>query len=237
MKKNLIKMRVCLGFECNPRLDIISYEDETTQDGRVYQSSKGIRNEQTAVGFGQIWMKTNDSSNAPYWDAYVILDKDASTTEAIAEKAVELQRMAMEQMKHGFENAFAKFNEMKVPSVAEMVPQIGGKMNSNYYVGTGISIPVDEFKKTIGENVMKTGCKFATDNKYDVETWNKFYVETLTPEILTVLMKGLPVLKFVGDNIEFQSNEMYKQAVDAVSMKVASDVFARFVETMKNQAK
>lgn len=237
MKKNLIKMRVCLGFGCNPRLDIISYEDEITKDGKVYQSSKGIRNEKTAIDFGQIWMKMDNSSNAPYWDAYVILDKDVATNETIAEKAVELQRMAMDQMKQGLENGLAQFNAMKLPSVAEMLIQVEGKMNSNYYMNTGVSIPIEEFKKKIGENVLNTGRKFAVDNKYNVDMWNKFYSETLTPEVLSLLMKGLPVLKVVGDNIEFQSNEMYKQALDAVSMKVTSDVFARFVETMNNQAK
>lgn len=236
MKKNLIKMRVCLGFGCNPRLDIISYEDEITQDGKVYQSSKGIRNEKTAVDFGQIWMKTDDLSNAPYWDAYVIVDANASEQER-AEKAMQLYETAINAMSNGLNDLNARFKNLLVPNLTSIEKEIKDKLTVGFASNGKYIVSIDEFKKIIGENVLSTGRKFATDNKYDAETWNKFYAETLTPEILSVLMKGLPVLKFVGDNIEFQSNEMYKQALDAVSMKVTSDVFARFVETMKNQSK
>lgn len=234
MKKKLIKMRVCLGFDCNPRLDIVSYEDEVAPDGRVYQSTKGIRNERTLVEFGQVWLKFDSASITPYWDAYVILDGDVSTDlSVIAEKAMDLHEQAINAMEGGMKEAMKRYEALKVPSLTSVEEILREKLNAGVKSSDGrFIVPVEEFKKLIAENAGKSGRQMAENNGFDLDKWDKFYSDTLTPEILTILMKGLPVLKFTGDGIEFQTKDMYQQALGAVSMKVSSDVFARFVETM-----
>ena len=50
-------------------------------------------------------------------------------------------------------------------------------------------------------------------------------------------MRGLPVLKSNGDGIAFQTRDMCQQALAAVTGKVTSDVFARFVEEQASVSK
>ena len=238
MKKKVIKMRVCLGFDCNPRLDIISYEDEVTPEGMVHQTTKGVRNEKTLVKFGQTWMRYDSASASPYWDAYAILDAEGATETSIASKAMELFGVARNETKKGLDEALERWNCMEIPDLEHFEKKVHEKMNAGVKSSDGrFIVPVDEFKRLIAENVQKTGRRMSEEHNLDVEKWDKFYSDTLTPEILSVLMKGLPVLKFTGDGIEFQTKDMYEQALGAVSMKVSSDVFARFVETIDSQAK
>lgn len=232
MKKNLVKMRVCLGFDCNPRVDVISYEDELSPEGKAYQSTRGVRNEKTLVDFGQTWLKMSDVSNTPYWDAYVIVDGDNASIESLAEKAKELQSLAMESMRKSLEDETARFNAIGMPDSVALQKVIAEKLNPQEASSSSarMLVPVAEFKSIISANVRASGKENADRMGFEPGKWEEFFEKTLTPEILSLLMKGLPVLKFVGDSIEFQSNEMYEQAVNAVSAKVAGDVFARFVE-------
>jgi hypothetical protein len=64
------------GFECNPELNAIEYKDEVLQGGRVYQNQKGIRNEKTLIRLNEIWMQYEDCCSTPYWNSYVIVEKD-----------------------------------------------------------------------------------------------------------------------------------------------------------------
>ena len=236
MKKNLIKMRVCLGYDCKPRLDVISYEDEVTDDGKAYQSTRGVRNERTLVEIGKIWMRFDNESKEPYWDAYMIVDAQTSEQER-AEKAMQLYETAINAMSNGLDELNARFRNLVVPALTIVENEIKDKLTVGFGSNGKYVVSVEDFKKLISNNVKTSGAGFAKDNGYDIAKWDEFFTKTLTPEILAVLMKGLPVLKFVGNGIEFQTNEMYKQALDAVSMKVTSDVFARFVEAMNSQAK
>lgn len=236
MKKSLLKMRVCLGFDCNPRLDVISYDDEVTDNGMVYQSTRGVRSEKTLVKLGQQWMKFDSSSKEPYWDAYVILD--ASSTEQERGKAVvELYNSAIYGMKNGIGEMRAKFDSLKAPSITDAENAVNEKLSgADLKKVGGVVVSVDEFKRLVGESVKESGKELAKENGFAVEKWDKFCEQTLTPDILTILMKGLPVLKFTGNGISFQTQELYQQALTAVAGKVASDVFGRFYETMNKVA-
>ena len=237
MKKSLVKMRVCLGFDCNPRLDVITYEDEVTEDGRAYQSTRGIRNEKTLVGIGQSWLKYDSLSKEPYWDAYVILESTA--TEEERSKAVAgLYDSAIGAMKKGLDELNGRFGSIAVPSLPDIAKMLSDKLNGASGVSAGgIVIPVEKFKSLIAENVKSSGREFASKYGLDSEKWDEFYGRTMTPDILSILMKGLPVLKINGDGIAFQTMGMYKQALDAVAGKVASDMFARFVEERNSASK
>ena len=237
MKKSLVKMRVCLGFDCNPRLDVITYEDEVTEDGRAYQSTRGIRNEKTLVGIGQSWLKYDSLSKEPYWDAYVILESTA--TEEERSKAVAgLYDSAIGAMKKGLDELNGRFGSIAVPSLPDIAKMLSDKLNGASGVSAGgIVIPVEKFKSLIAENVKSSGREFASKYGLDSEKWDEFYGRTMTPDILSILMKGLPVLKINGDGIAFQTMGMYKQALDAVAGKVASDMFARFVEEQNSASK
>ena len=237
MKKGLVKMRVCLGFDCNPRLDVIAYEDEVTEDRRVYQSTRGIRNEKTLVGIGQPWLKYDSLSKEPYWDAYVILESTA--TEEERSKAVAgLYDSAIGAMKKGLDELNGRFGSIAVPSLPDIAKMLSDKLNGASGVSAGgIVIPVEKFKSLIAENVKSSGREFASKYGLDSEKWDEFYGRTMTPDILSSLMKGLPVLKINGDGIAFQTMGMYKQALDAVAGKVASDMFARFVEERDSASK
>ena len=236
MKKNLIKMRVCLGFDCNPRLDVISYEDEVTDDGKAYQSTRGVRNEKTMVSLGQPWLKFDNSSKEPYWDAYAIIDASASDGERGA-LAAKLYGEAMNMMKDGISEVQKRFATIAVPDAQVAASAVTDRLaGSSDTSRGGVVVAVEEFKKLIADNVKASGGDLASKQGIDVGKWNEFYDRTLTPEILTVLMKGLPVLKFTGNGISFQTQEMYEQALVAVAGKVTSDVFARFVEETANTA-
>ena len=237
MKKSLVKMRVCLGFDCNPRLDVITYEDEVTEDGRAYQSTRGIRNEKTLVGIGQSWLKYDSLSKEPYWDAYVILESTA--TEEERSKAVAgLYDSAIGAMKKGLDELNGRFGSIAVPSLPDIAKMLSDKLNGASGVSAGgIVVPVEKFKSLIAENVKSAGREFASKYGLDSEKWDEFYGRTMTPDILSILMKGLPVLKINGDGIAFQTMGMYKQALDAVAGKVASDMFARFVEERNSASK
>ena len=237
MKKSLVKMRVCLGFDCNPRLDVITYEDEVTEDGRAYQSTRGIRNEKTLVGIGQSWLKYDSSSREPYWDAYVILESTA--TEEERSKAVAgLYDSAIGAMKKGLDELNGRFGSIAVPSLPDIAKMLSDKLNGASGVSAGgIVVPVEKFKSLIAENVKSSGREFASKYGLDSEKWDEFYGRTMTPDILSILMKGLHVLKINGDGIAFQTMGMYKQALDAVAGKVASDMFARFVEERNSASK
>ncbi len=237
MKKSLIKMRVCLGFDCNPRLDVISYDDEVTDDGMAYQSTRGIRNEKTLVKLGQSWMRFDSSTKEPYWDSYVIVDASISESER-AEIAMDLYENAINEMSRGVEEMTRRFKELKLPSQTEVENSIKAKLSGIGANGIAmVTVPVEDFKRLIGDNVKASGMELAKNHGFSVDKWNEFYDKTLTPDILTILMKGLPVLKFNGNGINFQTREMYEQALVAVSGKVTSDVFARFVEEMTSTAK
>lgn len=236
MKKNLIKMRVCLGFDCVPRLDIISYEDELSPSGKPYQSTKGVRNDKTEVDFGQSWMRFDNAAKTPYWDAYVILDASKETEATIAEKASELHVDAINAMDKGLKEAQERFVKLLAPPVSSLEQEVHAKLHPTIANSAKIVVSVEKFKELIGKSVKESGRKLAEQSEFGAEKWDGFYEQTLTPDILSILMKGLPVLKFVGDGIEFQTQEMYEQAVMAVSGKVTSDVFARFVETMRGGA-
>ena len=230
MKKSLVKMRVCLGFDCNPRLDVIAYEDEVTEDERAYQSTRGIRNEKTLVGIGQPWLKYDSLSKEPYWDAYVILESRA--TEEERSKAVAgLYESAIEAMKKGIEELDGRFGSIVVPSLQDIAKMLSDKQDGASGIPEGgIVVPVEKFKNLIAENVKSSGLELASAHGFGAEKWIEFYGRTLTPDILSILMKGLPVLKINGDGIAFQTMDMYQKALVAVAGKVTSDVFARFVE-------
>lgn len=237
MKKSLVKMRVCLGFDCNPRLDVITYEDEVTEDGRAYQSTRGTRNEKTLVSIGQPWLKYDSSSKEPYWDAYVILESTA--TEKERSKAVAgLYESAIGAMRKGVDEFNGRFGSIAVPSLPDIAKMLSDKLNGTSGIPAGgIVVPVEKFKNLIAENVKSSGLELASTHGYNVEQWNEFYGRTLTPDILSILMKGLPVLKINGDGIAFQTRDMYQQALVAVAGKVTSDVFARFVEEQASASK
>ena len=101
----------------------------------------------------------------------------------------------------------------------------------------GIVVPVEKFKSLIAENVKSSGRELSLAHGFDAEKWDEFYGRTLTPDILSILMKGLPVLKINGDGIAFQTKDMYQQALVAIAGKVTSDVFARFVEEQTSASK
>ena len=232
MKKKLIKMRVCLGCSCQPRLDAITYEDEVTDDGMAYQSTRGIRNEKTKVKLGQCWMRYDD--NEAYWDSYVIIDASTPEVER-GEVAMALYENAINEMGRGIDRLTEKFHGLKVPSLTEVENAIASKLAGVNQNGIPtVTVSVEEFKQIIADNVLASGRDLAKAQGFEVDKWNEFYGRTLTPDILTVLMKGLPVLKFSGDGISFQTEDLYHQALVAVSGKVTSDVFARFVEEQGN---
>ena len=237
MKKGLVKMRVCLGFDCNPRLDVIAYEDEVTEDGRVYQSTRGIRNEKTLVGIGHSWLKYDSLPKEPYCDAYVILESTA--TEEERSKAVAgLYDSAIGAMKKGLDELNGRFGSIAVPSLPDIAKMLSDKLNGASGVSAGgIVVPVEKFKSLIAENVKSSGREFASKYGLDSEKWDEFYGRTMTPDILSILMKGLHVLKINGDGIAFQTMGMYQQALDAVAGKVTSDMFARFVEERNSASK
>lgn len=237
MKKSLVKMRVCLGFDCNPRLDVLTYEDEVTEDGRAYQSTRGTRNEKTLVGIGQSWLKYDSLSKEPYWDAYVILESTA--TEEERSKAVAgLYENAIGAMMKGVDEFNGRFGSIAVPSLPDISKMLSDKLNGDSGISNGgIVVPVEMFKSLIAENVKSSGRELASSHGFGAEKWAEFYERTLTPDILTVLMKGLPVLKINGDGIAFQTKDMYQQALVAVAGKVTSDVFARFVEEQASASK
>ena len=237
MKKGLVKMRVCLGFDCNPRLDVIAYEDEVTEDGRVYQSTRGIRNEKALVGIGQSWLKYDSLSKEPYWDAYVILESTA--TEEERSKAVAgLYDSAIGAMKKGLDELNGRFGSIAVPSLPDIAKMLSDKLNGASGIPAGgIVVPVEKFKNLIAENVKSSGLELASAHGFGAEKWIEFYGRTLTPDILSILMKGLPVLKINGDGITFQTTDMYQQALVAVAGKVTSDVFARFVEEQASDSR
>lgn len=230
-------MRVCLGFDCNPRLDIIRYDDDVAESGKAYQSTRGIRNGKTEVDFGQVWMRMDSTTNSPYWDAYAILDGSVATEKDIAEKAMELHEEAVNAMDEGLKEVAKRFKELNVPSLTDVERDVHVKLNPSAAGNGKVFVQVEDFKRKISDAVKSSGLQLATSNNYSADEWNEFFDRTLTPDILTVLMKGLPVLKFSGNGIEFQTNDMYEQALLAVAGKVTSDVFARFVETKNNQAK
>lgn len=230
MKKNIIKMRVCVGFDCNPRMEAISYEDEVL-DGRVYQSTKGIRNEKTLVSLGTIWLKFDNASKTPFWDAYAIVDNDTATKESLDEIGRKLFETAIEAVKKSEKDFVERASKMVAP--ADIAGIIEGQLN-----GTCISngeiyhvISVDEFKNAIRAFAKLKGTEMAEKLGKNTDDWDVFFEKTLTMEILDLLMKGLPVLKVVGENILFQSEEMKNNAISVVITKVTNDVFARFMET------
>ena len=237
MKKGLVKMRVCLGFDCNPRLDVIAYEDEVTEDGRVYQSTRGIRNEKALVGIGQSWLKYDSSSKEPYWDAYVILESTA--TEEERSKAVAgLYESAIRAMRKGVDEFNGRFGSIAVPSLPDIAKMLTDKLNGTSGIpASGIVVKVEKLKNLIAENVKSSGRELASAHGFGAEKWDEFYGRTMTPDILSILMKGLPVLKINGDGIAFQTRDMYQQALGAVAGKVTSDVFARFVEERNSVSK
>ena len=237
MKKSLIKMRVCLGFDCNPRLDVIAYEDDVTDDGRAYQTVSGVRNERTLIGVGQTWVRFDDATRTPHWNAYAIMDAE-SGADAIAGKAVELQRECTAMMKKGLASATDRLGALKELDEGTARAEIEAKLHGGSSGSAGeIVVKVEQFKKLIADNVKASGRGLADSKGFGTGKWEEFYGRTLTPDILTVLMKGLPVLKLSGDGIVFQTKEMYEQALAAVSGKVTSDVFARFVEEQKSTEK
>ena len=227
MKKRLVKMRVCLGFDCNPRLDIISYDDELSPNGNPYQSSKGVRNEKTEIGFGQTWVSSSASAEEPYWDSYMILDGSVQEQELL-EKAQGLYQSSIQRMTEDVEGILSNLKEMKAPSIDEIrksVSKMTGIQSGKYIV------PIEKFKDFIYQNALDFGRGTAKDMDIPVEEWEGFFAKTLTRDILSTFMKGLPVLKFSGNGIEFQSKELFDQAVNVVTRKVGGDVFARFLET------
>lgn len=231
MKKNIIKMRVCVGFDCKPQLEAISYEDEVLDGGRVYQSTKGVRNEKTLVNLGTVWLKFDSASKTPFWDAYAIVDKDTSTKESLDEIGRKLFETTIEAVKKSEKDFVERASKMVAP--ADIAGIIEGQLN-----GTCISngeiyhvISVDEFKNAIRAFAKLKGTEMAEKLGKNTDDWDVFFEKTLTMEILDLLMKGLPVLKVVGENILFQSEEMKNNAISVVITKVTNDVFARFMET------
>lgn len=231
MKKNIIKMRVCVGFDCNPQLEAISYEDEVLEDGRVYQSTKGVRNEKTLVKMGAVWLKFDNASRTPFWDAYVIVDKDTTTRKSLDEIGRKLFETAIEAVKNSEKDFIERAGKMATPAnIADIVEgKLSGASSVNgeeYHV-----ISIDEFKKTIRESAKLQGAEMAEKLGKNPEDWASFFEKTLTMEILDLLIKGLPVLKVMGDNILFQTETMKNNAISVVITKVTNDVFARFMET------
>lgn len=233
MKKKLIKMRVCLGFDCYPRLDVVIYEDELFKDGRPYQSSKGVRNEKTVVDFGQIWVSSNSSDSEPYWDSYMILDGDTKP-EDMQDMAKALYESSINAMKEDLTAIVDRVNEMQPPSPEEIAKEIASRTATGRTANGKYVIPVDKFKELIYQKSLEAGKEIANNVGADVAKWEEFYAKTLTPDVMSLLMKGLPVLKFTGNGIEFQTQEMFNQSIEVVIKKVSGDVFARFMETMKN---
>lgn len=231
MKKRLLKMRVCIGFEFHPSLDVITYEDELSPDGKPYRSFHGPRNEKTLAEFGQPWMKFCSTTNEPYFDSYVILDAENATEQEIAEKAAELYKLSLESMKNGLDDLMDRFGKFQIPSQEEILNAVREKTGNSLPSSGKYVVPVEKFKELIRNNALEEGKKMAAGLGVDVQKWQEFYANTLTPDILSLLMKGLPVLKFSGDGIEFQNEGLFNNAINVVSKKVSGDVFARFMET------
>lgn len=235
MKKKLIKIRVCLGLDCSPRLDIVSYEDEMAPDERPYQSSKCPRNDKWEVEFGQIWLESSTSSSEPYWDSYMILEAEGLDNAKIAEKAKELYESSINQMKKDVHSLLEAVDGVKVPTMEEIMTNVENKTGSGVKPNGKYIVPIEVFKNLVKDRALEMGSENAEKLGYPVLDWSKFFGETITPDILSLLMKGLPVLKFNGDGIEFQTKEMFDQALSIVAVKLSSDVFARFVETRKEK--
>ena len=225
MKKNLTKIRVCLGFDCTPKVNAIRYDDEVFEGGKVYPVLNGNRSVKTLVSLGQTWLTCDDTSRTPFWNAYAIIDDPSdSRYNDIVKKLFDEAKNAMLVSFKSFET---KAGAMNAPeNAAELVRN---ELNPSCSSVNGISFT--DFKKEIRNRSLALGTENAMKNGLDKDEWKKFFEDTLTDGIIDILMKGLPVLKKSGENFMFQTAEMKENALKAVSIKVSSDVFARFVET------
>ena len=124
---------------------------------------------------------------------------------------------------------------VKVPTMEEIMMNVENKTGSGVKPNGKYIVPIEVFKNLVKDRALEMGSENAEKLGYPVLDWSKFFGETITPDILSLLMKGLPVLKFNGDGIEFQTKEMFDQALSIVAVKLSSDVFARFVETRKEK--
>ena len=233
MKKKLVKMCVRLGFDAQPMLDVVSYEDELSPNGKPYESSTGVRNDKTEVGFGQVWFCSSCSAEEPYWDSYVILDASEATDDRIAEAATKLYETSIAQFASDLSYMLGLAKDMKAPDKEEIIKAYKDKTSIGRVSNGKYIIPVADFRTLITAKAAEEGRALASANGNDVSKWDEYFAGKFTPDIFSKYLHCLPILKLTGDGIEFQSETLYNNAVEVLSKKVASDVFMMFAESQK----
>ena len=90
MKKEIVKIRVLCGVSGEPSYGYIRYEDEVPDETHAWKGTRR-HNDESIVELGEVWSNPVDYDNGDgvFWNAYAILDANASKEEKIA-KAEEL---------------------------------------------------------------------------------------------------------------------------------------------------
>lgn len=226
--KSLIRFELNNGFECNPELNAIEYKDEVLQGGRVYQNQKGIRNEKTLIRLNEIWMQYEDCCSTPYWNSYVIVEKDIDKDrlKGIIKNLYNTNKMILNNSKEAF---LYRVDNMDIPGDDDLNHKIRTILNDNSNPET-FRIKVEDFRDEIILKAKTKGDNLIVENSQDMELWTEYFNEQITGDIIDVLLKRLTILKFVDDYVEFQIRDVYKSTIDAIASKLANDLYYMFVQ-------
>lgn len=228
MKKELIKFELNTNFSCHPELKAIKYEDEVLQGGRVYQNQKGIRNEKTIIRLNEIWMEYEDGCEKPYWNSYVIVEKEIEKERLtdIIKNLYDTNKMILNNSKEAF---YYRVKEMTTPNDDELYHQIRTVVNDNSKPDT-FRIKATDFRDEIILKAKTLGDELVIKNEKDMDTWTAYFNEQITGDTIDKLLKRLTILKFVDDYVEFQIRDIYRQTIEAIANKLANDLYYMFVQ-------
>lgn len=223
MKEKLVRLELMIDFSCKPKFNSYHYEDEVMPEGKVYRNQTGIRNDKTKIRLGEIWMSYEDNSNTPYWKSTVIV-KESIDKEQLMETSESLFNTSKMLIKNSFETFKYRFNDMTAFNEHDtlQVFRYGSLEDAKFRMN------LDDFKNEIIKNAKNIGESLSAQYDCDYNSWENYFNNNVKDEFLNNIIQRFTVLKVIGDEVEFQVKNNCDMTINAVSNKLAKDLFFMF---------
>lgn len=230
MEEKLMNVGLRTGFSCDCRLEAVRYSGEVKDGGMVYRDPDSP-SQYRMIELGEIWISFDDSSNAPYFNAHVIV-RQSETDEAVAALVVKMHDALKRLMTASVRTFESKVSGMSMTAekAAGMLAEETGALKRNGLV----VVELDEFADGVLEKAFSDGLNFSKSVEDGEAKWRKFFDRNVTRDLVKAFVRAMPVIKSEGDYLKFESAKASEDALRMVSLKLGSDACMRFAEEMRS---
>lgn len=214
MNNRLIKITLYVYFNCKPELVAKYYED-------INGNEK----------CNEIIMDYENNTTNPHWNSYVIIEEGTSP-EKIKNWIIQLyecSRFLLNGAKKFFED---RIEEFQFPTTNELEKLLVNNLNIRPH--DGVVINLNDFKNTIVEQAFLIGDGMVTSNNLDFDKWNQYASnKQLVSDNLDEIMARMSILTINDQNVEFKIKNNYLKTMEAISFKLAQNLFYKFKKELE----